>query len=145
MAKEVAPIIQKIHDPEAFITGLQVPAWIFDQRTLAFLAVNDVAVERYGYSREQFLRMTILDIRPPEDVPKMVRRAMHPHEKGPSDREPWKHQRKDGRVFDVEITSYQIQFDGHDAELVLAISAGDRKIQAMQTSTQQFTSHSAHA
>lgn len=87
MAKEVAPIVQKIQDPEAFIAGLQVPAWIFDQQTLAFLAVNNVAVERYGYSREQFLHMTILDIRPAEDVPKMLRRAVHPHEKGPSDRD----------------------------------------------------------
>lgn len=145
MAKEVAPIVQKIQDPEAFISGLQVPAWIFDQQTLAFLAVNNVAVERYGYSREQFLHMTILDIRPAEDVPKMLRRAVHPHEKGPSDREPWQHQRKDGKVFDVEITSYELQFDGHDAELVVALPMGARTPQAVRMAVASVKTRSAHA
>ena len=145
VAKEVAPIVQKIHDPEAFITGLQVPAWIFDQHTLAFLAVNDSAVERYGYSRKQFLRMTILDIRPAEDVPKMLRRAMHPHEKGPSDREPWRHQRKDGKVFDVEITSHELQFHEHNAELVVALPAEKRKAQAARLEVESPKAHSARA
>jgi len=145
VAKEVAPIVQSIPDPEAFISGLQAPAWIFDQHTLAFLAVNEVAVERYGYSREQFLHMTILDIRPAEDVPKMLRRVVHPHEKGPSEREAWKHQRKDGQVFDVEITSYEIQFQGRDAELVLALAAEKREAQSVRVAAEPCEARSAHA
>ena len=46
------------------------PMWIYDSRTLAFLAVNDTAVAHYGYSREEFLKMKITNIRPPEDVPR---------------------------------------------------------------------------
>ena len=46
----------------------ETPMWVFDTRTFAFLAVNDAAVRQYGYSREQFLSMTILDIRPVADV-----------------------------------------------------------------------------
>ena len=48
------------------------PAWIFDPETLAFLAVNDAAVQRYGYPRDKFLTMTMKDIRPPEDVPALL-------------------------------------------------------------------------
>ena len=45
------------------------PMWLCDQQTLQFLAVNDAAIEHYGYSREEFLSMTIRDIRREEDVP----------------------------------------------------------------------------
>jgi hypothetical protein len=37
-----------------------------------YLAVNDIAVSEYGYSREEFLQMTPKDIRPPEDIPRLL-------------------------------------------------------------------------
>src|SRR5690554_733658 len=46
------------------------PMWVYDVETLAFLDVNQAAVEHYGYSKEEFLSMTILEIRPPDEVPK---------------------------------------------------------------------------
>ena len=49
-----------------------LPMWVYDVETLGFLAVNDAAVRHYGYSREEFLAMTITDIRPPEDVPALL-------------------------------------------------------------------------
>lgn len=45
-----------------------LPMWIYDLKSLAFLEVNDAAVEKYGYSRAEFRKMTIKDIRPREDV-----------------------------------------------------------------------------
>jgi len=48
------------------------PMWVYDQKTLAFLAVNDAAVEKYGYTRKEFLEMTIADIRPAEDVSRLM-------------------------------------------------------------------------
>jgi PAS domain S-box-containing protein len=48
------------------------PMWLFDAETLAFLEVNNAAIENYGYSREEFLQMTILDIRPQEDVVRLI-------------------------------------------------------------------------
>ena len=50
--------------------------WIFQVATFAFLAVNDAAVQRYGFSREGFLSMTILDIRPSEDIVRLVRQGL---------------------------------------------------------------------
>ena len=48
------------------------PMWVYDADTLAFLAVNDAAIRHYGYSRDEFLAMTIKDIRPAEDVPRLL-------------------------------------------------------------------------
>lgn len=48
------------------------PMWLYDVETLAFVAVNEAAVQQYGYSADEFLAMTIKDIRPPEDVPALM-------------------------------------------------------------------------
>jgi PAS domain S-box-containing protein len=97
----------------------KTPMWIFDQKTLAFLMVNDAAVRHYGFSREHFLSMSILDIRPHEDVPELVLATMTPHEHS-SEPERWRHQTRDGRVFSLEITAYEVMFAGREAELVIA-------------------------
>jgi PAS domain S-box-containing protein len=111
--------------PEAEVLGRSFakaphPMWIFDQETLAFLDVNYAAVQHYGYSRQQFLTMTILQIRPPADVPKLFAQTAHPDLKGQSTAEQWRHQAKDGTVFPVTITSWELTFRGRSAELVLA-------------------------
>src|SRR5947209_659186 len=49
-----------------------VPMWVYDRETLSFLAVNEAATHHYGYSREEFLSMTIKDVRPPEDIPALL-------------------------------------------------------------------------
>jgi PAS domain S-box-containing protein len=95
------------------------PCWVYDLETLAFLAVNDAAVKRYGWSREQFLAMTIADIRPPEDLPRLRDSVTHTPE-GLEDAGVWRHLRKDGSLIDVEITSHTLQFEGRRAKLVVA-------------------------
>src|SRR6185295_12125803 len=45
------------------------PMWVFDEETLRFLAVNQAAIQHYGFTRQDFLDMTVLDIRPPDEVP----------------------------------------------------------------------------
>ena len=45
------------------------PMWVFDLETLAILEVNEAATQHYGYSREEFLRMTLADLRVPEPAP----------------------------------------------------------------------------
>ncbi len=92
--------------------------WCFDQETLAFLEVNEAAINLYGYSRNEFLRMTILDIRPAEDIPKLLSTTMRPDKRRESVSEPWRHAKKDGTVIDVEVTSGEVTFNGHLAELV---------------------------
>jgi PAS domain S-box-containing protein len=94
-----------------------LPMWVFDLETFQFLAVNDAAVEHYGYSREEFLSRTILDIRPEEDAPK-VRASMNTP--GVHTGEIWRHIRKDGSTIMVEVSTRPIEFAGRQARLTLA-------------------------
>lgn len=92
--------------------------WIYDQETLAFLEVNEAAINLYGYSRKEFLRMTILDIRPVEDIPMLLSTTLRPDQRHESESEHWRHAKKDGTVIDVEVTSWEVAFNGRPAELV---------------------------
>jgi PAS domain S-box-containing protein len=96
------------------------PMWVFDISTLAFVAVNDAAVKHYGYSRMEFLSMTILDIRPSEDIVPLLREIMH---KGihNSAMELRRHRKKDGRLIDVEVTRCETIFNGCVADIVSAV------------------------
>src|SRR4029453_16684901 len=86
--------------------------WVYDLDTLRFLAVNDSAVDHYGYSREEFLTMTIQDIRPPEDVP-LLSAHLESANAGLDRAREWRHQRKDGSFINVEITSHRLDFGAH--------------------------------
>ncbi len=96
------------------------PMWVLDPETLHFLTVNDAAIEHYGYSLKEFLSMTVRDIRPEEELERFLAAVRGPHHNGKSDRELWKHRKKDGSVIDVEISSQPITFRAVKAELVLA-------------------------
>lgn len=102
------------------------PMWVFDIETLAFLAVNDAAIHHYGYSREEFLGMTLKDIRPAEDVPALVAdlsRVTANHDVSGI----WRHQKKDGELINVEIRWHSLDFEGRPAKLVLASDVTERK------------------
>ena len=88
----------------AFFLQNPLPLWIFDLETLRFLAVNDVALRNYGYERDEFLAMTIRDIRPTEDVPR-VDVFMSKMASGARNAGVWRHRKKDGTVISVEIFS----------------------------------------
>ena len=95
-----------------------MPFWVFDLETLRFLEVNDAAVRHYGYSREEFLAMTVLDIRPQRDAVDVLQSLSDP---APSpEGEVWKHLKKDGSVIDVHVRTDTISYDGRPARLVLA-------------------------
>lgn len=94
------------------------PMWVYDVTTLQVLDVNDAAVERYGYSRAEFLRLTIKDLRPDEDVPKLLELTQ---ELPASDRSgPWRHRLRDASVIQVLITSRAVVFSQREARLVMA-------------------------
>jgi hypothetical protein len=96
-----------------------LPMWVYDPVTLRFLTVNDAAIRHYGYSRKEFLGMTIKDIRPAEDVPALLA-DVQANRSTPTVTSVWRHQKKDGVLIDVEITSHEFQFGRHKAKLVLA-------------------------
>lgn len=101
------------------------PMWVYDFETFRFLAVNDLAVERYGYSREEFLTMTIKEIRPPEYVDALVESVREPRGEI-SHSGTWRHRKKDGTLIDVEITSHTLTFAGRPAVLVMAEDVSER-------------------
>ncbi len=102
------------------------PMWVYDLESFAFLAVNDAAVRHYGYTRDEFLAMTIKDIRPPEDIPRLLENVSRARP-GLDDVGKWRHLKKSGAVIDVEIISHSLVFDGRRAELVLANDITERK------------------
>ena len=95
------------------------PMWVFDKKTLAFLAVNQAAIAQYGYSKEEFLQMTILDIRPEEDR-KMARKNLQDAPVDYYSTGMWRHYRKDKSLIYVKISSHSMLFNGHQAEIILA-------------------------
>ena len=105
------------------------PMWFYDLETLRFLAVNAAAIQHYGYSEAEFLAMTIADIRPPEDVPRLhgnIARVKLADDAGPDRAGVWRHRRKDGDLIDVEIISHVLDYKGHRAEVVLANDVTER-------------------
>ena len=103
-----------------------IPMWVYDQETLRFLAVNDAAVERYGYSEEEFLEMSILEIRPPDEIPRLledVRRSRPVAEEAAGY---WKHRCKDGVEIDVKARSHAMEFGGRPARLVAVEDVTER-------------------
>ena len=104
------------------------PMWVFELDTLRFLAVNDAAVLTYGYSAEEFLGMTIEDIRPERELTKL-HAVVGP---GGADRSKlnlagiWRHRRKDRAIIDVEVTSHAHDFEGRAARVVLAVDVSER-------------------
>lgn len=99
--------------------------WVYDLSSLKFLAVNDAAVKQYGYSRDEFLSMTIKDIRPTEDVPRLLENIAKVNY-GLDEAGYWQHVTKDGRLIQVEIKSHVMTFDGKRSELVLANNISER-------------------
>jgi PAS domain S-box-containing protein len=102
------------------------PTWAYDRETLRFLAVNNAAVRKYGYSTAEFLAMTVKDIRRSEDISALLESVAHVRE-GTENVSDWKHRLKDGSIIDVEITSYALTFSGRPAEVVVAVDISQKK------------------
>jgi len=100
-----------------------LPMWVYDTETLGFLAVNDAATRRYGYTRAEFLSRTLADLRPIEDVPELHRDVA----KRDSNPRVWRHLTKDGELLAVEITAHDLEFGGRRARLVLANDVTQRQ------------------
>ena len=116
--------------------GNPLPAWVFDAETLAFLEVNDAAIAHYGFSREEFLSMTIKDIRPEEDINALLLHRTIPEvSSGVIYSGYWRHMKKNKELIYVDITSRHIDFKGRIARLVLAHDV-TKKVQAEQKLSQ---------
>ena len=104
-----------------------LPMWLYDMQTLGFLSVNEAAVQHYGYSRDEFAKMTIKDIQPPEDYD--VAHFTHAKSQLPAINALHQlHLRKDGTVIHVEIVARPLEFQGCKAQLVLANDVTEKKV-----------------
>lgn len=102
------------------------PRWIYDLASFSFLEVNDAAIETYGWSRAEFLAMTIREIRSPEENARLAAQSgggRPPLHNAGS----WRHRRKDGGEIEVEITTHPIRFEGREARAVLVRDVTDRR------------------
>jgi PAS domain S-box-containing protein len=118
-----------------------IPMWVYDLATLRFLEVNDAAIRCYGYAREEFFAMRITDIRPPEDVPRLLANVSRPRE-AMDHAGIWRHCLKSGQIVDVEITSHTLAFEGRPAALVVAQDVTERmqSARALREREQQLSS-----
>jgi diguanylate cyclase (GGDEF)-like protein/PAS domain S-box-containing protein len=125
--KRAAEALQKseIHYRMLFDSN-PLPMWVFARSTLKFLAVNEAAIRHYGFSRSEFLAMTIMDIRPEGDIPILLA-DIEKRIRGLQEAKAWRHRRKDGKIIDVEIVSHDLDFHGIEAELVAAYDITERK------------------
>jgi PAS domain S-box-containing protein len=117
-----------------------MPMWVYDRETLAFLEVNAAAVEHYGYSRDEFRRMSILDIRPEEDRAHAARRASSLAGDLHVGTAPWRHRRKDGTICLMRVSSHPISFTGREARLVVAqdVTEITRTAEELRDSREQY-------
>jgi PAS domain S-box-containing protein len=105
---------------------LPLPMWVVDRESLRFLAVNDAAVERYGYSREELLAMTVLDLRRPEDHEELRRQLQ-------ADREDMlrgklaRHVTRTGEELEVEVSADDFNYAGRRARLVVVNDVTERR------------------
>ncbi|GBO56633.1 diguanylate cyclase/phosphodiesterasewith PAS/PAC sensor [Pseudanabaena sp. lw0831] len=104
------------------------PMWIYDLETLGFLAVNQAAINHYGYSEDEFLSMTLQDIRPPEDMPKLLE-AIAKVSAGFSVPEVWRHCKKDGTHIFVDVSAHTLDYKNRKCELIL-VNDVTQKMQA---------------
>jgi PAS domain S-box-containing protein len=92
--------------------------WIYDLESLQILEVNNAAIEKYGYSREEFLKKSIFDMRPLEDAEKLKKNISEEFSEFQSSTN-WRHVKKNGEIIYVDITSHKITFEAKPARLVL--------------------------
>jgi len=106
--------------------NIPYPVWVYESYTLAIKDVNQSAIRSYGYSREEFLSLTIKDLRPAEDIPVLLENAKEAPE-GAETTGSGRHRKKNGALIDVEITTGTVVFEGRDARLVVATDITERK------------------
>lgn len=115
-----------------------LPMWVVERETLQFLAVNDAAVRHYGYSRVEFLDMTLRDVHPPKELPKLLADLAKPTEREVP-HTTW-HRKKDGAVIEVEVVAHDIALAEWNAMLAVLtdVTARRRSEDALRRSRESF-------
>ncbi|HTE00955.1 MAG TPA: PAS domain S-box protein [Mucilaginibacter sp.] len=116
---------QSLGDFSLLFNNNPAPMWIYELPTLRILKVNEAAIKHYGYSEQEWLTMTIRDIRPRFDLAKfndylyrkgIPESSLH----GFNNAGVWKHQNKEGEIIYAEITGHEIKYDNHSCRIIIA-------------------------
>jgi PAS domain S-box-containing protein len=107
------------------------PMWVYDTETLRFLTVNNAAIQKYRYTKEEFRELKITDIRPPEDKDSILMFVKRIEQKTYLDSCVWRHVDKNGRQFFVRVASHSTTFGDRPARVVLAMDV-DEQIEAQR-------------
>jgi PAS domain S-box-containing protein len=119
-------VLQSEEQYRLLFQGNPHPMWVVDVETHAFLAVNDAAIEHYGYAKEEFLKLTLMDIRSPEEVRRMLE-YLRTAKPGLNHAGIWMHRKKDGTLMEMEISFHGMTFAGRPARIVLAQDVTERR------------------
>jgi len=104
-----------------------LPMWVYDFETLKFLDVNQTALLKYGFSRSEFLKMSIMDIRPKSEVDKLQNVILETRKSGKSIYQgSFVHQKKNGDLMHVDLKSNIIIFKGKKAKLIVVNDISER-------------------
>jgi two-component system cell cycle sensor histidine kinase/response regulator CckA len=117
--------LQDVHIYQQMFERNPQPMWAFHRETLRFLDVNEMAIRVYGYSREEFLSMSLTDIRPPEDVP-LLRAVIADTDRAHEGRSIWRHFTKSGDLLHVEVHTQDIEMNGEPARLAIITDVSRR-------------------
>jgi PAS domain S-box-containing protein len=110
------------------------PMWIYELPTLRIMKVNNAALKHYGYSEEEFLTMTIRDIRPRIDLARfneyLYRKAIPESSLlGFNNAGVWPHANKKGEIIYAEITGHEIKYDNHSCRIIIATDVTEKVLQ----------------
>ena len=108
-----------------------LPTWVIDRETLRFLEVNEAATRVYGYTGEEFKKMTVLDFRTEEEKSRFLNYLEMNSGDGLYHGR-WKHRKKDGKVIEVETTVHELEYSGRRVRLIVAQDVSERQILEQQ-------------
>lgn len=140
LREENAALSEKLRAFDFLFEKNPLACFISDAETLGILDANEVAVRKYGYSREEFRRLTTKDLRPAHEVPKYLAFLQSEQARQNVSKGEWLHLTKDGRILDVEISSNNVEFQGRSARLIAVHDLTERK-QAEQALREEEQRH----
>lgn len=111
-----------------------LPMWVVDEETLGFLEVNRATLRKYGFSRDEFLAMTVVDLGPADAREAVVQAFRNTRQEQQQNWALWQHQLRSGERIDVEINSQQIQWFGRKARIATVIDVTDQRRAALEVS-----------
>lgn len=119
--------LDRLVDNKLLFKNNPLPIFVYDRDNYKFLAVNDAAINKYGYTREEFLQMRITDVRPQEDVPALQDAIRGQNPTGYHDFGIWRHKKKDGTLFLAHIYVHAQQLGSRSMGVTICVDVDDRE------------------